>query len=454
MDPLLDCLTDWMSRQRWYGGKGRLPRLSLVATLELPSDEEDVRVGDVLVRDSSASTPVTYQVPVTGRGTIPRGWGPHLIGRVGDRYLFDGPRDPAFARALVRLIAREEHVEGSDAAADGRFLDRPMPTGTGGSRVLSGEQSNTSVVVEGDAGAPAAIVKVFRTLQDGENPDVVLQSALSAAGSPFVPPCLGSVAASWPDEDASSGRASGHLAFAQEFLPGVEDAWRVALDAARSARGFDGEARTLGVATARVHESLASILPTRPATLGDAVATASSWHSRLAAAIAEVPGIAELRPAIEDAYDEAREASWPALQRIHGDYHLGQVLSVPGRGWMLVDFEGEPLRPMAERSRPDLALRDVAGMLRSFDYAAGSVRLESGLDAEDWARAARGAFLDGYAEAAGARPEEHGALLAALELDKAVYEAIYEARNRPSWLPIPVAAIRRLAARRDASAAS
>ena len=139
-------------------------------------------------------------------------------------------------------------------------------------------------------------------------------------------------------------------------------------------------------------------------------------------------------------------ASWPALQRIHGDYHLGQVLDAPGRGWVLVDFEGEPLRPLAERTEPDLALRDVAGMLRSFDYVAGSwEQNHPGQSAAPWAARARTAFLEGYAGAAGRDPRADAALLDALELDKALYEVVYEARNRPTWLEIPTTAIARIA---------
>ncbi|MGL4256460.1 MAG: maltokinase N-terminal cap-like domain-containing protein, partial [Microbacterium sp.] len=172
---------------------------------------------------------------------------------------------------------------------------------------------------------------------------------------------------------------------------------------------------------------------------------------RLTIAIAEVPEIAERREAIESVYARAADAPWPDQQRIHGDYHLGQVIHVPGRGWVLLDFEGEPLRPMIERTRADLALRDVAGMLRSFDYVAGSIRLDdperSPQAAGDWARAAREGFLEGYAMASGADLDAEGAVLAALELDKAVYEAIYEARNRPTWVTIPLRAITRLVER-------
>jgi len=160
-----------------------------------------------------------------------------------------------------------------------------------------------------------------------------------------------------------------------------------------------------------------------------------------------VPELEELRDAVTAVYDRAEQATWPSLQRIHGDLHLGQVIDAPGRGWLLLDFEGEPLRPLPERTAPDLALRDVAGMLRSLDYAAGAAHREHGADVPaEWAVAARTAFLDGYAREAGHDPREDAELLAALELDKALYEAVYEVRNRPDWLPIPVAGVRRLLA--------
>jgi maltokinase len=168
----------------------------------------------------------------------------------------------------------------------------------------------------------------------------------------------------------------------------------------------------------------------------------------LTIAIAEVPAIAERREAIEAVYARALAVAWPPLQRIHGDFHLGQVLQVPGHGWVLLDFEGEPLRPMSERVQSDLPLRDVAGMLRSFDYVAGSIRLDnpdrSPEAVREWALRARRSFVEGYASTSGVELDVESALLAALELDKAVYEAIYESRNRPTWVAIPLRAIARL----------
>jgi predicted trehalose synthase len=150
--------------------------------------------------------------------------------------------------------------------------------------------------------------------------------------------------------------------------------------------------------------------------------------------------------AIRAVYARAADATWPDLQRIHGDLHLGQVLSAPDpRGWVFLDFEGEPLRPLDERSLPDVTLRDVAGMLRSFDYVAGALAHDAEpVDAAAWAAEARARFLEGYQRGTGADLTAHGALLDAFELDKAVYEVVYETRNRPDWVGIPLAAVARL----------
>ena len=150
----------------------------------------------------------------------------------------------------------------------------------------------------------------------------------------------------------------------------------MALRSAAAGEDFSGPARALGAATAEVHISLAKLFPTRATLREDRDAAAGAWRRRLAIAIAEVPAMAEWRESIEAVYARALESEWPPVQRIHGDYHLGQVLQHPTRGWVLLDFEGEPLRPMSERRRPDLPLRDLAGMLRSFDYVGGSIRLD------------------------------------------------------------------------------
>ena len=430
MSTTLECVSEWITRQRWYAGKGHVPRLRILSAETLPSDDVDARVSVLLVMDDEGHVPTLYQVPIVERSVLQPTDRAFLIGQndAGD-YIFDGPHDPAYTRALLAVLA-------PDLERDAEFT---------GSAVLSGEQSNTSIIFELD-GVAAVICKVFRTLHNGDNPDVTLQAALSDAGSTAVPHFVGQMRGEWADVGQPSGRAAGHLAFAQEFLAGADDGWKVALRFAASGTDFSELARSLGEQTARVHSGLASAMPTNEASADDVAAFAVSWARRLMLATREVPALVDSREAIEAVYETARSGTWPRLQRIHGDFHLGQALLVPDRGWVLVDFEGEPLRPMNERDRPDAALRDVAGMLRSFDYAAGAT---PGLPPE-WATASREAFTAGYLAESGVDIEVFRPLLDAFELDKAVYEAIYEARNRPDWLAIPLRGIEQLLAARIA----
>ncbi|MDP9417976.1 MAG: aminoglycoside phosphotransferase, partial [Actinomycetota bacterium] len=167
-----------------------------------------------------------------------------------------------------------------------------------------------------------------------------------------------------------------------------------------------------------------------------------------------VPQLAAYAGALAATYDALAAHERPVpVQRIHGDYHLGQTMRTL-EGWKLLDFEGEPAKPLAERRAPDSPLRDVAGMLRSFDYAAQHLLADAAHPAQleyraaEWAQRNRDAFCEGYGKAAGEDPRDSGPLLLAFETDKAVYEVVYEARNRPSWLRIPLTAIERLASAR------
>jgi predicted trehalose synthase len=447
-----------MPRQRWYAAKGRPPSLRLLSWWDLSVDpdgadaQSGARIRTFLVADEGALPAVLYQIPVVERATETVDADPlHVIGSpVPGTTFIDGPFDPAYASALLQLIAGGGTAAGPQTAAVGRPAAAAGAVTHTTARVLSGEQSNTSLIYEGGADAPV-ICKVYRQLHAGLNPDIELQEALAAAGSTRIPRPVGSIEGTWPDLATAHGTVHGSLAFAQEFLPAVEDAWRVALHAAAKGEDFRDAAHALGEATAHVHLALATGFPTRTATAADRDAMAATWERRFAIAVAEVPEIAERRQAVVEVYRRALEVPWPAVQRIHGDYHLGQVLHSPDRGWVVVDFEGEPLRPMAERTQPDFALRDVAGMLRSFDYVAGSLRLDDPDRSADavraWARDARAAFVEGYAATSGTGLDPRHPLLAALELDKAVYEAIYEARNRPTWVAIPLRAISRLVER-------
>jgi maltokinase len=438
-DGLPDRLSDWIALQRWYAGKGSEPRLERLGGWSVGDDSVRIHTHYFLDRQRSGAT--LYQVPLTERATALDGREP--IGMSDGRYVYDAPHDPAYATAILGLILSEGAADG---ARGHRQPGAPLVVLTNSS-VLRGEQSNTSIICQVEDGSPI-MLKIFRTLHHGDNPDVMLQSAIAAAGSLLVPRSLGSLTGEWRDAGRPAGLARGHLAYAQEFLPGAEDGWRVALRAAESGEDFSTAARALGEATAAVHATLASVLPTRVPSAGDIDDLIDTMRARLDLAMSEVPTLAGDRSLIESVLGRARTASWPTLQRIHGDYHLGQVLAVPDRGWVLVDFEGEPLRPMAERSEPGVTLRDVAGMLRSFDYAAGSVALTRGGESPaEWAATARHAFLDGYIAGSGHDVRANRALLDAFEIDKALYEAVYESRNRPDWITIPIAAIRRLAER-------
>ncbi|GMA20217.1 1,4-alpha-glucan branching protein GlgB [Arsenicicoccus piscis] len=454
----IDLISEWLPAQRWYLGKGHTPSLVRVGSYRFADADDVVGIETHLFADTAAEPSVLYQIPVTYRGTPLAGAERALIGTMehstlGTRYVYDGPHDPAYTAELLRTIVEEDvHSEPTRGVVDTHVFGRPASGASRvrdfvvmSSKVLSGEQSNTSIIFDTqdpDGVSKPLIIKVFRALHPGWNPDVTVQTALAEAGSTLVPRPVGALEGTWTSDSVPM---TGHLAFAQEFFPGTQDAWRVALAAIDTDHDFSDRSRALGEATGEVHRTLAQVLPTATATSVDRSALADSMRRRYEQAATEVPALREQEAEIAAILDEVVAAPWPVLQRIHGDYHLGQVLDVPGRGWVLLDFEGEPLRPLVERNAPDLALRDVAGMLRSFDYAAGQhEQTHPGSSAAHWATACREAFLDGYTSATGADPRTEPAVLRALELDKALYEVVYEARNRPSWISIPTNAIERL----------
>ncbi len=446
-------LNQWVARQRWYAGKGSDPVLRPLGFWSLPGGP-DVRVSAHLVMDESSDPPTLYQIPVSSRRERIEGRDSALIGIVsavgGDEFVYDGAYDAVFAEQLLRMIVRQDETVGGDVGALG-LGSQSFDFDVVESHVLGGEQSNTSIVftltaaAASPSGPRSVVCKVFRALHDGTNPDVELQSALSEAGSARVPASVGSVWGEWPDAGQPSGRARGHLAFAQEFLAHATDAWTEALNCARDGIDFSSHAHEIGMATAEVHRTLAGAFPTESVGAEEIARIRAAWDRRRRLAADAVPALTTFRPSIEKVYEAAGGVSWPALQRVHGDLHLGQVLITPEGRCVLIDFEGEPLRPMHERSVADAPLRDVAGMLRSFDYVAGTRRGAPGASA--WSQTCRAAFSAGYSESSGIDLASHQVLLDAFEADKAVYEAIYESRNRPDWLNIPTEAIGRLAER-------
>jgi maltokinase len=244
--------------------------------------------------------------------------------------------------------------------------------------------------------------------------------------------------ASWTRTDPATGETgtvSADLAMMVEKLAQATDGWDLALDALTAGRSFTDEARALGAALAETHAALRTAFPTGRQPGSD---VAQVMGDRLTAA----RGIAaQLEPYVEPLQQVfgALAGSDLDVQRVHGDFHLGQTLHTPG-GWKIIDFEGEPVKTLAERAAPDSVWRDIAGMLRSFGYAAASV---PGPDSEAWAAGCRQAFLEGYA--GGELSGDDAATLRAYEADKAVYEVVYEVRNRPEWIAIPLGAVADLA---------
>ena len=454
----------WMGAQRWYTAKGSTPRTRRVRSFRFDDPAGEVGIETIVVSDESGDEPVVYQVPLTYRGAPAEGLDHALVGTMehsvlGTRWVYDACHDPVYATQLLAALQGEVRAASSSesGAVDPSItgIRHPQWSATAtvtSARVLTGEQSNTSIILDcslEDGSSKPLICKVFRTLQPGANPDIELQSALREAGNDRVPEVVGHLAGTWADSSGEDVEAD--LAFAQEFLPGTRDAWREALDAVDAGTDFADAARALGAATAEVHVALAESFGTERTTREAGSRLMAEMAGRARSAAGQAAQLGDYLPRIDDLYADAAEQPWPPLQRIHGDYHLGQVLHSAERGWILLDFEGEPMRPLAERRRPDQWLRDVAGMLRSFDYAGGSAEQAApGRSARGWVEACRTAFLEGYAEQSGTDPRSYGSVLTAFELDKALYEVVYEAANRPTWISIPLHAIDRLLATRPA----
>jgi maltokinase len=432
---------DWLPHQRWFAGKGRAIGAVDSFVTKLTDDLDHVLLR-VRYEDGDAHL---YQVIVGWeRAPADEFLAVARIGEAGGLTAYDALYSEPAARELLAMA-----MTGRDLGTV-RFVPEPgaeLPgLGETTARVVDAEQSNTSVVFGNEA-----ILKLFRRMVPGVNPDLELTRVLGRAGSPHVAHLLAAIEGIDPDREPVS------LAEVNVFAANAADGWAMATVSARdliadpelaaweAGGDFAAEAHRLGEAVASVHTVLGDELGRdvgRP--------PVERLLDRLRESAAVVPEVA--RHVDEAAAVLSRASSPTVVQRVHGDLHLGQVLRTPD-GWILIDFEGEPGKPMTERREPDSPMRDVAAMLRSFDYAAykllvgdGTQDPDGALDtrAREWAARNRAAFCDGYAVGSGVDPRDHADLLAAYELDKAVYEAAYEARHRPSWLWIPLRSIDRL----------
>jgi maltokinase len=454
-------LAEFLPTQRWFAGKGRA-----VAEVRV---ERSVPLRTALPSLSAVLATVAYADGGVERYHLPVGHDRGLEARqLTDRVpeaviyetkgpkggpFYDATRDERLGGVYLDLLSRAATVE------ELRFYRMPEWTETlrGPGRLLGAEQSNSSLVF-----ANRLILKLFRLLEPGENPELEVTRALAGAGFEACAAPLG-----WIEGLGST------LGILQRFHAGSVDGWKLATErVADHYESEDGEpdnfaedAGALGRLTAELHGAMASALPKVAEGQPDLGRLSARLLGQLSQVAALVPELAGQRQAIEEVYAKAEAAGGGSryLQRIHGDYHLGQVLKTKDR-WIVIDFEGEPARSLEERRRLASPLQDVAGMLRSFDYAAFSplvlgedpdtpgptreelARFEG--PAAAWTETNRSAFLDGYRAVAGdagpALGGDHELLLRAFELDKAVYEVMYEARHRPPWLQIPLGGIRRL----------
>ena len=452
-------LAQYLARQRWFAAKTRGVGALTVrdwATL----DEDGPLV--LLLLDVDGDR---YHVPVT---VAPDAGRADAMARLDGAAVVDAHDDPRFARRVLAAIVAGRRLDGRA----GRFTFHPTPgwafppdPDALPARRHAGEQSNTSVILGG-----GLVLKTLRRPQPGLNPDLEITRFLTTR-TPFrhVPRLAG-----WVEYEGADGPAT--LAVLQEFVANAGDGWKHVLTALRErlAAGSGPAApdpliedvRRLGAITGGLHAALASDgtdpdFAPEPITSSDVARWAA--HIRRDVHGADVQGLLGDGLALADSVGRtlrSLEALVGTVKiRSHGDYHLGQVLKTED-GFAIIDFEGEPARPLAERRTKQSPLRDVAGMLRSLDYAAHAVAF--GLPAAEreaalvgltaWETLARRAFLQGYRSIAGASPAalippSEAALTeacAAFELEKACYELRYERDNRPDWVAIPLAGVRRI----------
>jgi|SRR5579862_273659 len=422
-----NALIEHVTRQRWFGAKTRtVSHAEVLDSVVVRSVEPELTLDLVGLRYDTGAHDI-YQ-------------------------LFSGA-EAEVARELLSAMRSTLKLQGTEGVIDFQpaagFAQLSQDIGVG--RLVSSEQSNSSVVF-----GEELILKVFRRLEPGVNPELEVLRFLGEHGFENAPALVG-----W--YEYSGGPLTATLGLLQEFVAGTVDGWELALDEiADTPERFLDRLPRLGEVTAQLHNALgsdagdAAFCPEEPSVeaLGLLTATVDEEIGRVFLSLAEDD---ERLAPIAGRGEEVREqlrflthaGSTGRVIRTHGDFHLAQTL-VSGDDWVIIDFEGEPARTIAERRRKRSCLRDVAGMLRSFTYAASSTELLRGASVPgDWEERARRRFLDSYLATidptllpAGDAAIER--LLAVFELEKAVYELRYELDHRPDWVGIPVAGIERL----------
>jgi maltose alpha-D-glucosyltransferase/alpha-amylase len=489
-----EVLPEYLPKRRWFGAKGERIGSVRIAWAAPLASRALVLLTEVVVATGSGEDRYLLPLAIAWDNDNPPNLARQLaLARVrrGPRvgYLTDATALPETGEAIMAALRRGEERETPDGIiryrATSKLADLPEAE-TPTVRVLSAEQSNSSIVVD-----EMAVVKLIRRLREGIHPEVEMADYLTEAGYANTPPLLGEVTRVTPDG------ARTILATVVGFVQNQGDAWGWTLDYLgreietlvltgeeaveeeelfASYRNF---AARLGQRLGELHEVLSRETEAEafaPVTAGDADAEriAESVHRQVADALAilrgpgmpeEAAAIVERGEALLAAIDRlSRALPGSLLTRVHGDFHLGQVLVSQGDVY-LIDFEGEPAKPLDERRRKASPMRDVAGVLRSFDYAVATIRRQHREGEPDWQQQRRDAllarfradasdsFVEGYravlraAERPWFTPEQEGALLDLFLLEKAAYEVGYEAANRPGWIGTPVAGLAALADR-------
>jgi trehalose synthase-fused probable maltokinase len=426
-------LIEFVTQQRWYGSKSRdVSHASVIDRATLLEGDEGLEVLLVEIRFDTG-THETYQLLVSGES-------------------LDALGDSGHVRELVHLIRGGVTVQAGEGTIEFRHVPGFAHLGTNllEARSIGAEQSNTSIVFDEEL-----ILKVFRRLEAGINPELEVLRFLTEQRFPNIAALGGWFAYAGRPIDSTLG-------ILQQYVADARDGWTLALDAL----GDDPEAfllrlRRLGEVTGEMHRALGSdandpnFAPETPSfeSLGLLTATVDEEIARLFLSLPDDELVEPISGRGEEVREQLRQMTYAGTIgktiRTHGDFHLGQTLW-DGEDWVIIDFEGEPARSLYERRRKRSALRDVAGMLRSFSYAISAARLQRGIETpDDWEERARDHFLDGYYATVDpslipSGQESLRRLLSVFELEKAVYELRYEIDNRPGWVGIPVEGIRRL----------
>jgi maltokinase len=451
LDP--DAVAEWLARQRWYATKSRQ-----IATLDFKQSialESGSPLLLVLAQTGFATgTHELYQLPLSfmAPGELADR---EAIQRSDDWVVVDAVADPELGRELLRAIDDGRTIETDEGCARFHRVGSGEPLRHDAAvRPMGVEQSNSSIVF-----ADETVLKVFRHLEPGINPELEMLRFLTEHGFESIAPLQG-----YYEYESRSLHAT--LGVAQRFMAGAVGGWELALDRiSTDPAAFLISLGALGQVTAALHNALASdnedpaFAPEEPSqeALALLVATLDEDIDRVFLRLPDDERVATLVGRGQDVREQianrAQLGIGGRLIRTHGDFHLGQTLYVnrPAHpAWLIIDFEGEPARPLFERRQKNSPLRDVAGMLRSFAYAASASAIQRSLPATgDFERRARETFLEHYLTEidAAVLPGGDAAilnLLSIFELEKAIYELQYELDNRPDWLPIPVSGITRL----------